>query len=99
MIIKSGVLSGSLTYGCTNLDFIASVSIESKKNYQSYKGLAGEHCLVLWYPDLDNREVIYVGSLDECIREQDEMMHSYAHGERVHSMAKALPMLDPEEFK
>lgn len=99
MIIKSGVLNGSLTYECINLDFIASIAVESKRNYQSYNGLAGEHCLVLWYPDLDNHEVIYVGSLDECVREQDEMMHSYAHGERVHSLAKAVPMVNPEDFR
>lgn len=89
MFVTSGIKRDKGHYDVINLDHVATWGISPVPNFATYKKYSGDRALILYYPNLEDQEAIFIGSLKECIAEQNNMISSMTAGEPVCHMKYA----------
>lgn len=92
MIIKSGVPGPFGTYDLVNMSYVGQVSICGKQNYKHYKHILGDHMLMAWSGDLESGTALYIGSLENCTTEQDNLEESLLDQLDIHICRHAVAL-------
>lgn len=92
MIIKGGVPGPFGTYDLVNLRYVGQISVCSKKDYQYYKHILGDHILMAWDSTGESGTPLYIGSLENCTIVQDHLEESLRDGLDIHVCGQSVAL-------